>query len=343
MYIQNITHYRNALINIMQSFDYKRLTNSKILIIGANGLICSCIIDLLFILNEIKKLNIKVYALSRNEEYAKNRFNKYFNDLNFSFIQHDITIPLKIELIFDYIIFGATDANPTAYKLDPVGVMLSNLYGINNILSYVKLKPLRRLLFISSSEVYGTSPTKIFSENNKLLINNLNPRTCYPLSKLTAETLCLSYSEQYGKNIVIVRPSYVFGPTFKENDDRFWAQFVRSALAKEPIRLNSSGLRRRSFCYVFDCVSSIFAVLLQGENKNIYNISDDSSVLSIREFAEIISTLENIDVYFQNEILDNDVTNSTVISTSKLKSLGWKPVYDIKSALINMLNILKNS
>ena len=76
-----------------------------------------------------------------------------------------------------------------------------------------------------------------------------------PLVKEQQETLCCSYYQQYGAEVVIARPCHTYGPNMSVKDNRATAQFIGNALRGEDIVLKSSGSQLRSYCYVADCVS----------------------------------------------------------------------------------------
>ena len=103
------------------------LKSKSILITGASGLICSAFIDQLMGDNERENLGIKIYAISRNKDYAQKRFQQYWNNPLFTFMQHDIIKPLSLDVPLDYIIHGASNASPKRYARDPVGTMKANL------------------------------------------------------------------------------------------------------------------------------------------------------------------------------------------------------------------------
>ena len=153
------------------------------------------------------------------------------------------------------------------------------------------------------------------------------PRSCYPSSKRASETLCASYSSEYGLDVVIARPSHTYGPYFTESDNRVYAQFIRNVLNVDDIIMKSTGSQFRSWCYVVDCVSALLHVLLKGKNGEAYNIADQSSNISIKDLAEMIAHIGDKKVVIQLpddvEKAGYNVVKKSVFSTSKLESLGW--------------------
>ena len=88
------------------------LKSKSILITGASGLICSAFIDQLMGDNERENLCIKIYAISRNKDYAQKRFQQYWNNPLFTFMQHDIIKPLSLDVPLDYICLLYTSPSP---------------------------------------------------------------------------------------------------------------------------------------------------------------------------------------------------------------------------------------
>ena len=88
--------------------------------------------------------------------------------------------------------------------------MLANLYGLDSLLKVAVKNKGCRLLYISSSEIYGKKDENTpYNETDYGYVDILNPRACYPSAKRAAETLCVSYGVQYGVDFVIARPGHI--------------------------------------------------------------------------------------------------------------------------------------
>lgn len=83
--------------------------------------------------------------------------------------------------------------------------------------------------------MYGINDAQFLSERDYGYIDIINPRSCYPSAKRTAETLTICYSKEYEANVVIARPSHTYGPYFTEEDNRVYAQFIRNVMNHEDI------------------------------------------------------------------------------------------------------------
>lgn len=323
----------------------RELKNHSLLITGANGLICSALIDFLIYLNEFENASILIYAAGRNEEKMKKRFGEYFSREYFHFVQYDANKNFIFDKNVNYIIHGASNAHPSAYDREPVETMMSNFYGTYNLLTYIKKMPATRFLLISSSEVYGENTERaLLKEDNFGYSDILNYRSCYPSSKRAAETLCASFKKEYNIDFTIVRPGHIYGPMATNEDTRASAQFINKALNKESIIMKSAGMQLRSYCHAFDCASSIFYTLLFGKSGEAYNISNKNSIVTIREFAEMLSLCSKQKIIFQDPSLAEkksyNMMSFSALASDKIENLGWVGGYDLKAGIQQTLNTM---
>ena len=164
----------------------ERLFNSTILMTGGSGMILSAVSDIIFYLNETQNANIKILFASRSKEENTRRFT---DDANWEFVEFDATRGLDQTIEADYLIYGASNADPATVGKYPVETILMNTDGFNSV---VKNTTFKRGLYISSSEVYGNDSIAPYKEDAYGYIDILNPRACYPVAKRLAETLCAS-------------------------------------------------------------------------------------------------------------------------------------------------------
>ena len=321
---------------------WEKLSGSNILITGATGLIGSCLVEVL--MSRTNK-DYHIYASGRNEERARIRFGKFVVDPAFHFYKYDVIGPVQGDVDFQYIIHTASNASPYYFANKPVEVIKSNLWGVANLMDYGLKHNLKRILFVSSGEVYGEGDGRIFTEEYSGYVNPMLPRSCYPSSKRAAETLCVSYGAEYGIDTVIARPCHIFGPNFTEADNRVYAQFIRNVVSGEDIVMKSTGMQFRSWCYVVDCVSAILFILLKGINGEAYNIADDNSNITIKKLAEIIAEIGGrkvvVAIPTEKEKVGYNVVQKSVFSTEKLKSLGWSVKAPIQVNLEKTIKYLK--
>lgn len=335
--------YYNDVVNAAElDLPWEKMSGKNILVTGSTGMIGSALVDVLM---SRKEQDYHVYASGRNETKVKTIFAKYVKNPFFHFCKYDVREPLQSETVFHYMIAGAGVASPQLYSTDPVSVIKSNLWGVDNLFSYGIRNHLEKFLYISSGEVYGEGDGRVFTEDYSGYVDCTSLRACYPSAKRAAESLCVSYSHQYDIDVSIARPCHVYGPHFNDNDKRAYAQFIRNALRNENIVLKSSGTQYRSWCYVVDCVAAILTILLKGENGEAYNIADESSNVTIREFAEMVAAICKTKVVF--DLPENDekngfnVVTKSIFSTKKLCALGWKCKGLMKTKIESTINVLR--
>ena len=205
--------YRKDLKESLDSvLNFEILYGKTFLITGASGLIASFLIDLLFYANETMDAGIKVYALVRSKARAELRFQPLLERPGFHLVMQDVCDPIILKERSDYIIHAAGDGYPGAFRKHPVETMLPAVMGTFRLLEYMKKTKGSRFLYVSSGEIYGSGHQKELVETDSGYVDPMKSRSCYPSAKRAAETLCASYFAEYGLDIVVARPSHVYGP-----------------------------------------------------------------------------------------------------------------------------------
>ncbi len=335
--------YRESIRKVLTlpGLPIEKLSGENILITGATGLIGSALVDALMANNNI---DYHVYASGRNQHRARFLFSDYYDSPFFHYISYDVMTPLDSDIEFHYIVHAASNASPAFFVSSPVEIVKANILGLCNLLDYGKNHGLKRLLYVSSGEIYGEGEGMIIDESYRGSIDHMSPRSSYPVSKIAAENLCVAYSKEYDIDTVIARPCHVYGPQFTESDNRVFAQFLRNILNDQDIVLKSAGEQFRSWCYVVDCASALFYILLKGERGEAYNIVSKDSNVSIKEFAEIIAEIGNKKVVRQESSYSESAGYNRVVkslfSAVQLNTLGWISLYCIKDGLLETLNSL---
>ena len=318
--------------------------NCAILITGANGLIASDLVDTLMFFNKEYAVNNKIIALCRNTERAQKRFASFLDSPLFGLEIQDIR-GFRMRRHVDYIVHAASNAHPKAYATRPIETMQTNLLGTMQILDYASSEQCKKVVYVSTSEIYGEMPDGMdrFQETEIGCIDTLNPRSCYSESKRCAETLCACYAKERGIDISVVRPGYIYGRQITEENSRADAQFLRKVLAKENIIMKSKGEQKRSYCYVMDAVTALIYVMVKGKTGEAYNIANSNSEATIKQFAETMAQIGEVSVEFdlpsEEEKSGYSVIKNSLLDDGKLKGLGWKPSYDLKHGLTAAIKV----
>ncbi len=345
MSVWNSKTYIENLEMVCETYQPIDLYGKKLLITGASGLIGSAIIDVLLYCNRCKNAGITIYAAGRSEKKIVERFQGADTD-GLVFVEYDATQEISWNFSIDYIIHGASNASPEKYVNEPVDTMLANILGMNNLLEYAKNNQVRKVVYVSSSEVYGKLNHGMpLQENEYGQVDILSERASYPEGKRAAEALCAAYAKQYGIEVAIARPGHVYGPTAQETDHRVSSEFARIAAEGKNLVMKSAGTQLRSYCHCLDCATAILTVLLQGKTKEAYNISNKDSVITIRRMAELIAESAGVKLLMdlpseQEKNAFNPMDNSSLNST-KLEELGWKGCFSAEHGMEKTIKVLR--
>ncbi len=323
------------------------LSGQSIMITGCSGLICSAIVDVLIRWNELHGEKIRILAAGRSKAKIEARFAPYHEAEWFTYVPYSASSSSNtLNFTCDYIIHGASNASPHMIVKEPVETMLSNVLGIKCLLDFAKESGAKRVLYISSSEVYGKKEgDHPFKPDEYGYIDLMSARNSYSIGKRAAETMCAAYADEYGVDSVIVRPGHIYGPTASKSDHRISSAWAYSAALGEDITMKSDGSQLRSYCYCLDCASAILKVLLCGEHVHPYNISNPNSVISIREMAGILSDSAGVQIKMETPTAAdikgfNPMSNSS-LDSSDLLALGWRGLFDAKRGFSHTVEILK--
>lgn len=338
--------YRQDLLRGLEVLDFLSVLKEKtVLITGASGLICSCLIDMLLCCNQRTGAGIRVVAAGRRIDVLKERFSS-FSDENIRYVSYDANCPIRFDCDADYVIHGACNAYPAVMSAQPVETMWSNIYGLYQLTEYARSHNTRRILMISSSEVYGNKQEDgTFAETEHGYVNINDSRSSYSVGKMAAETLCVSVGDEYGLDCVIARPGHIYGPTASRKDNRVSSMFAYAAAERKPIVMKSSGEQLRSYCYCVDCASALLTVLLKGKRNTAYNVANTDSVISIRQMSQILADTGGVELTFdiptEAEKRSFNPMRNSGLKTTRLQSLGWNSLFPVEEGLSHTVKALR--
>lgn len=329
-----------------EQFDlWEPLRRKHFLITGATGLIGSVMVKCLVALNRRHNLGLRIVAVVRDLEKAKRVFNDEFSEIVFKRLSlNDVTID-NIGAEIDYVVHLAS---PTAskYFVDyPVETLRAAIEGTTSVLEYVKNVGVKAMVYASSLEVYGGNNTDGWlDEDFQGYLNPLDTRSSYNMGKRAAECLCHAYAEEYNVPVMMARMTQTFGAGVEYNDNRVFAQFARKVIERRDIELHTTGETCRMYCYTTDAVSAMLYILIKGQRGVAYNVANKDTYISIRDMAQFVRDHFNKDISVVVAPKDDQgyaPQTKLRLSTDKLESLGWHPIYGLKEMFERLIDSMK--
>ncbi len=254
----------------------------KILITGGGGFLGSHLGD------HFLKEGHEVFALDLAKDFkvAHNIGNKNFHYIKDSIFNEDLldALILKCDLVYHM----AAVVGVEHYVDDPYNVLNVNINGVQNVLR-MAYKYGKKVIFTSTSEIYGRNPKIPFSENDDRVLGSTKiDRWCYSTSKAAGEHFCFAYHSM-GLPVTIVRYFNVYGPRLDRVDvGRIITIFMGQILKKKNLTVIGDGKQTRCFTYVEDAIrATIEAGMSEKANGEVFNIGTDRET-TINELAEIM-------------------------------------------------------
>jgi dTDP-glucose 4,6-dehydratase len=256
---------------------------------------------------------------------------EHIRNENFVFVNHDLTEPYFIEESIDVVYHLASPASPIDYMRLPLHTLKVGSYGTHHMLGLAKFKRARFLL-ASTSEVYGDPQVHPQPETYWGHVNPIGPRGVYDEAKRYAEALTMAYHHQQGVDTCIARIFNTYGPRMRPFDGRALPNFMRQALANEPLTVYGDGSQTRSFCYCDDLIRGL--VLLAESREHIpVNLGnpDEMSLLALAETVIRITGSTSDIVFEPLPVDDPNVRRPDITRASQV--LGWEPEVPLEEGL----------
>src|SRR5690349_3890918 len=265
----------------------------RVVILGANGFIGSALTAAI-----LKTRDWEVYGM----DLSDHKLGELCRAPRFHFVEGDITINREwVEYHIkksDVVLPLVAIANPAQYVTDPLRVFEldfeANLSVVRQCVKYRK-----RLVFPSTSEVYGMSPDSVLDEETSPLVYGPihKQRWIYAASKQLLDRVIYAYGANVGLDYTLVRPFNFIGPNLdnieepKEGSSRVFTQFLSNVMHGLPIKLVDGGQQKRSFTYIDDAVDCILRIIENPQGRatrRIFNIGHPGNCVSVAELARRI-------------------------------------------------------
>jgi len=302
-------------------------------ITGAAGFLGSHLTDLL--LSKGHKVvgidNLVTGSVANIEHLAGN--------LNFRFIQQDVTEFLFLEGPVDYVWHFASPASPIDYAQLPIQTLKVGSLGTHKALGLAKEKGARFLL-TSTSEVYGDPLVHPQTEDYWGHVNTIGPRGCYDEAKRFAEAITMAYHRQHGLETRIVRIFNTYGPRMRLKDGRVVPAFLSQALRNQPLTVFGEGKQTRSFCYCSDLIEGIYRLMMSDYPLpvNIGNPREMTMLEFARESIKVTGTRSKI--VFKPLPQDDPKQRKPDITLAR-KLLNWEPRIELADGLARTIEYFR--
>lgn len=314
----------------------------NVLILGVNGFIghhlTKCI---------LAETDWSVYGMDLSDD----RLGKALDNSRFHFIEGDISINRewieyhvkKCHVVLPLVAI----ATPKLYVEDPLAVFhLDFEMNLNIIRQCVKYH--KRVVFPSTSEVYGACPDDEFKEDESFLVVGpiRKERWIYSASKQLLDRVIYAYGTRGNFDFTLFRPFNWVGPRLdslyaaKEGSSRVVTQFIAELLLKRPLKLVDGGLQKRCFTYVDDGIAALLKILENKDNlcKNeIINIGHPDNECSVKELATL---LKRIFMAHPEHVNDHEYSEIVEIPSETYYGKGYQDIYSRKPSIVKARELL---
>lgn len=279
---------------------------SKILIIGSNGFVGSAL------LNFLRKMSCNVTTFSREKDES------HLNYKKLSVAMSDTNIVINC---------AALDGNSEFKKKNSALILSENIDISSNILRIAQANKVEKVVLFSSAEIYSDAVAAPFAESDDYnKFPDLN-RDGYVLSKIFTEILAKKYEDDFGMNILILRPTNIFGPNDKKNG--IIPSIYRKITENQELLIWGDGKQKRNFIFIDDLVDVIYK-LIEVDAKGILNVGS-AEVLNINQLIDLMKKiLKKNCVVKYDESINSKNRN---IDTDKLSNLINYKYTPIETAL----------
>jgi len=306
----------------------KSFTGKKIVVTGGGGFIGSHLVETLCdFCSEVVVLDTMIYGNKLNHLTNKDNLSIYNIDIrNYKEVNR---VTENASLVFHLAsIVGVENAHS-----NPIELLNVDIQGTENVLRAAANHGVKKVIFASSSEVYGDVKKKAIEEGP------FNCKTIYGYAKLIGEVYCQAYKEKLGLQYIILRYFNIYGP---RQDDRFVIPgFVEKCVHNKPPLVYGNGAQTRDFTYIDDAIEmTLLAAMTEDATNQSINVGTGSSV-TIANLAELVIKQSNKSGYlnpmlipYSRERPENIEIYRRVADTSKaLKILGYKPKISLQKGI----------
>lgn len=316
----------NQILSSLQDIDYQDQT---ILVTGGSGFLGSWMCETL-LHKGAHVICLDNYASGRPENT-----NHLLGYSHFTRIEHDISKPYDPERKIDLVCHLASRAGPLEFEHYPIQILKSNTLGTMHALGIAK-KYNARLLFTSTSEIYGQAEVFPTPETYRGSVNTLGIRGCYDEAKRAGEAYCMAYHRQHGLDVRIVRIFNTYGPRMRSDGHygRVIPRFIDQAIHDQPITIFGDGSQTRSFCYVTDQITGLLRLAgIPGLAGVVVNIGNPIEWTVLELAKKIIQMVGSSSTLTYSPHLEDDPMRRFPNIDKARQILGFEPMVGLDEGL----------
>jgi dTDP-glucose 4,6-dehydratase len=269
---------------------WEELRGNQLFITGGTGFFGCWLLESFVWASARLNLDTKAVVLTRRPEDFARKLPHVASDSRICLVQGDVrTFPFPSET-FSHVIHAATSASGDE---DPRETLDTIIAGTRRTLDFAVQCRARKFLLVSSGAVYGPQGSGIthLAEEQEGGPATMDPRSAYGEGKRVAELLCAIYSQQTGLETKIARCFAFVGPYLPLSSRFAIGNFIRDALAEQPIAVRGDGTATRSYMYAADLAVWLWTILQRGKSCHPYNVGSESG-LTIAEVARTVAGLK---------------------------------------------------
>jgi nucleoside-diphosphate-sugar epimerase len=259
----------------------------------------------------------------------------------FNFWEWDVTKPLPDLPKVDQIYHLASNASPKDFHTRAMSILQSGSVGTLNLLDFAANQN-ARMLFASSSEVYGHSTNLPYRETDPGLVNPVGPRSPYDESKRFGEAACIAAARHELCEIRIARIFNTYGTRMRLDDGRVIPSFLRALIEGNPMPIFGDGTQTRAFCHVTDMVAGLRG-LMGSELGTPCNLGNPVET-SIMDLGQLMSELFPVSRgYDFHEALGEDPIRRCPSIELAQETFHWAPSISLQDGLREMVTYYRPS
>jgi nucleoside-diphosphate-sugar epimerase len=260
----------------------------------------------------------------------------------FELVERDVSAaPLEAAFAADRYFHLASPASPNphtprSYMAQPLETARVNSVGLQHVLDLARQHG-GRVLFASTSEVYGDPKVHPQTEDYWGNVSSTGPRSCYDEAKRFGEALSMIYVRTYATDVRLIRIFNTYGPNMDPEDGRMLPNFITQALGGQPLTIYGDGQYTRSLCYVDDLVAGLLAVM-ESERPDavgrVYNLGNPEEH-TILEYAQMVLQLipqSGSQIVYRDPVPDDPSRRRPDITRARTE-LGWQPQVPLATGL----------